>query len=409
MPARILKSFDELLLDCITIIRASTDKVTDFNIGSIARAFSEVNAAMGQYFTQKLEELEEAFYLETSTDEDLDAKVSDFGLKRIPGVKSTGTISFYCYSEPSSPVIIPSGTVIKTQKDTDGNFISFQTIEEISITSSDNYNSTYPYLKSGLAECTEYGVKGNVNSYRISELDDNIAGVAGCINLTPFTSGEEKESNSNLRQRGKEYIQSLAKGTKYALSASIKSLEDVDNVTILDWNDDSSIDPGYMKIILDTQNTNIVPLGQEITLGANVINKEIQINVWNTIKDEVKAAGVGVIFEQTQLIRVNIKINAIVTPEADLNQTSTITQEGYNSIFLNKMQNYFNSILLNENVKWSQILKQAMNIAGIQAISNITLEALDPSFASYVFNDIVITGNKKAILNEVWVNGVMIS
>lgn len=410
-----LKSFDQIFQDLVFIVRSSTDKITDFNIGSVTRAYLEAIALMGQYLSSKIEELESAFYIDTAKGADLDRRLEDFGLPRKTGLKSSGLLSFYSFTTPSSDILIPIGTVAKTVKDENGSFLSYVTTEEITLTPY-NSGSIFPFYSSGSAECTIAGTLGNLGAERIIELDSEISGVSGVINLMPFLGGTDAEIDSDYRSRGRLYLQSLAKGTENALLAAILGVEGINNASLLDWNDvdplsPNAIDPGILKIILDTDITTVVPSGTGIQLGSNYIDKQIQIDVWNAIKSDVRAAGVAVIFEQTTLVPIDIEMNVLLTPDPDLNLPSIITISTFNTLFTNKIQKFFNDLQVNEDVKWSQILKLAINLQGVVAVTNValrdTLNNPEPG-ALTPFEDIEFSDNYKGTLGTIKINGVQI-
>jgi hypothetical protein len=166
-----------------------------------------------------------------------------------------------------------------------------------------------------------------------------------------------------------------------------------------------------MKIILDSDNNNTVDPADEILLGTEIINKEIQIAVWDAIKDDVKACGAGVLFSQTSLIPIDIKIIVKLTPESELTLSQTLSMETFKYLFKARIEDYFNNLKVNENILWSKILQIAMNISGVVGVSSITLDdtTILPNIdGSPAFTDIILTDNQKGILNILYVNGDVI-
>lgn len=420
MPILSLKSFEELLQDLVLIVRASTDKITDFNVGSISRSYLEAIALLGQYLDFQVETLEESFYLSTALGTNLDKRVADFDLFRVLGNKASGFVYFYSYTQPTADILIPAGTLMSTVKDDSGIGRIFAVAQDTYLlTTSALPLSGFPYAVLVPVTATLSGILGNVDAKLITDLITDIPGISGISNPGAITGGTEDEDDESLRQRAKLYIQSLSKGTKNALKAAILAVQGVNNVEILDYNDivdplgPEAIAPGVMKIIIDTDDNSIAAPLDQIYIGPTLITKNIQINIWNAIKDSVKAAGIAVLFTQTNLVPIDIDIVVVVDPDPDLNKTTELLIGTFGILFKERVSSYFKDLLVNENVLWSQIVKASMDIAGIVGTSTIRLKNTDPTlnpgtpYETY-FTDIILANNAKGILGNIYVNGTLV-
>lgn len=76
--------------------------------------------------------------------------------------------------------------------------------------------------------CTQFGVIGNVASGAITEFASPPFSGATVINSSPFVNGFDTESDASLRQRIKDYPNTLARGTIGAFNAALLSVTDVE-------------------------------------------------------------------------------------------------------------------------------------------------------------------------------------
>ena len=76
--------------------------------------------------------------------------------------------------------------------------------------------------------CSQFGVIGNVASGAITEFASIPFAGATVINTSPFVNGFDTESDASLRQRIKDYPNTLARGTIGAFNAALLSVTDVD-------------------------------------------------------------------------------------------------------------------------------------------------------------------------------------
>ena len=76
--------------------------------------------------------------------------------------------------------------------------------------------------------CTQFGVVGNVASGAITEFSAEPFAGATVINRQPFVNGFDTESDASLRQRIKDYPDTLARGTVGAINSALLSVVDAD-------------------------------------------------------------------------------------------------------------------------------------------------------------------------------------
>lgn len=179
------------------------------------------------------------------SDGDLDELAKRNGVFRDPGSFATGTVTF---STSSDSVTIPQGTVVGTQPDSDGDYLAFETTEEVA--TAENETSVDASIRA-----IDRGPAYNVGSGTITYLPSPPPGVEGdppVTNANATTGGEAEESNSELRQRAKDFlIATSGGGTKGGLEGAIVSefagLDDGDVIV----DEFPNADPIYADVIID--------------------------------------------------------------------------------------------------------------------------------------------------------------
>ena len=163
----------------------------DTTIGSPVRSILDVVAESiaEAYADQYL--LSYQYDIYTKAGSDLDNYVAQFGFTRLPGTRSTGSITFSRTSAAPSDVYIPTGTQVS-----DNN------------TPPDIFNTLTPViLAQGTTSCSVpiqanvAGVAGNVSANTIINCTNNLSGFSSLTNPSGLTGGSDPESDDKLRAR----------------------------------------------------------------------------------------------------------------------------------------------------------------------------------------------------------------
>jgi hypothetical protein len=179
------------------------------------------------------------------SDDDLDELAKRNSVFRDPGSFATGTVTF---STKTSKVTIPKGTVVGTQPDADGDYLAFETTEEV--TSADGSTSVDASIQA-INRGTEYNVGSGTVTY-IPSPPPGVEGDPPVTNAQATTGGENEESNADLRARAKNaLVATSGGGTKGGLEGAI-----VAEFAGLDYGDVivdefPSQSPPYADVIID--------------------------------------------------------------------------------------------------------------------------------------------------------------
>lgn len=209
-------------------VLALAPELTDFSDGSlhdiVAGAFA---SSMNELTELTLSEFQKTFF-DTASGDDLDTLAVDhFGdkFKRPEATLATGIITFSRATSTEGDVTIAAGTIVKTEKDSQGNEISFTTTEEVLLTGL-NIDAAI--------EAQEAGSSGNLLPSTIVVLESTLTDSSVVVtNGLAMAGGEDEQDDAEYRETIKSLIQSLAGATKQAIEGAILALPNVGFTTLI--------------------------------------------------------------------------------------------------------------------------------------------------------------------------------
>ncbi len=232
------QSSEEFLEIYTNEVIAEAGDLTDFSEGSI-------HDIIGGAFTLCLNEISELTVSEfrklffstasgpevTQGADDLQTLAVDrFGdnFARPGASNSTVNLTFSRPNTDNGNVIIPLGTIVKTEKDLDGNEISFETLEEVTL--------------SGLtvtvsARSTTAGPLTNVDPGLIVVIESALTDSSVVVsNTAKAAGGGAAESDAEYRETIRSLIDALAGATKAAIKGALLAVPEISFVTLLEVN-----------------------------------------------------------------------------------------------------------------------------------------------------------------------------
>lgn len=191
------QDFLSLIDGMILTARAHTERITDYNVGSVARTLLEAPAL-------ELDALYQAMVLNLRDAIPI-AIYQGFGFDALPAIAAAGFVTFTLATAALTVTTIPAGTVLRAP----GRLTTYQT-------QADGVIAVGATAVTVAVACTETGEIGNALSNSL------IANEAGISNLTvtnpePISGGRGPETENERRLRFIRYIQSLARGTVASL------------------------------------------------------------------------------------------------------------------------------------------------------------------------------------------------
>lgn len=230
MPFQI-KDFASIVASEVNHARAVTDKITDFQPGSVVRTLMEAPAV-------EIEELYMQFFLGLR-DAIPVATFMSFGFDKLPAARAHGYVSVSKVVPPAQDLLIPAGTGFSTL---DGR--AYRSSSAVTWQAGTN-------IVRIPVEATVVGLDGNAAAGII--VSSPFFGSEYTISNPVIETGRDAESDPEREARFAEFIQSLSRGTVVACSYAARQSMVLDaDGNIYEYVTRAGIleRPGYVKIFL---------------------------------------------------------------------------------------------------------------------------------------------------------------
>lgn len=230
MPFQI-KNFVSIVAAEVNVARSVTDKITDFQPGSVARTLMEAPAAeMEELYLQMLQGLLEAIP---------EATYRSFGFDRLQPARAFGFVSLSMSPAPVEEITIPLGT-------------SFSTSDGRTYTSTEAliWAVGVPVIRVPV-QSSIIGAAGNVAAGAINTT--NLSGGAFVVSNSAITSGRDLETDDERRARFAAFVRSLSRGTMEACRFAVSMATSLDadgNVSQYVTRIGEVENPGYVRFWL---------------------------------------------------------------------------------------------------------------------------------------------------------------
>lgn len=192
------KPFVDIVAGMIERVRASTDRLTDFNVGSAVRSILEAGSVelddyYQEVYSSLLRAIPTAIYI-------------GFGFDLRDSVAASGVVRFTRVGDTDTTVAIPAGTRLVSA----AGVYYLTDAEAVLIPGSESVETT--------ATCEQTGTAGNANPGAIGLVPGVLVGTAiSATNPAIFSGGLDGETEEERATRFAQYILSLARGTAAAL------------------------------------------------------------------------------------------------------------------------------------------------------------------------------------------------
>ncbi|MDR5729324.1 MAG: baseplate J/gp47 family protein [Terriglobia bacterium] len=219
------QSFTTLVQQQVAAIQAATTAIISFVVGSLELARVEAVAAVASWLQSLVISLLATTRLSTSTGNDVDTFVADFGLPpREAAIPSTGQVTFSRFT-PTLQAIIQPGDMLLTSDGTQPFIVIADTTQPTWSVSANAY-----VIPAGTATATatveaiNAGTQGNVNANTITTISTAIVGVDTVTNALAYENGVNVESDTALQARFALYVQGLKQGIAASVASAIANL-----------------------------------------------------------------------------------------------------------------------------------------------------------------------------------------
>lgn len=175
----------------------------------------------------QLARLRELFSIDKASGSDLDERAREIQpgtITRVTEIYSTTVVQL---SRPGTvgTILIPAGSVVAAS-DGQGK-INYSTIAAVSITPGNTLSAAVGVI-SAIA-----GARANVSIGEINQLVTRVPGVTGVSNPSAATNGRDRELDDQFRQRIKDHVNSLSRGTLKAIEAFARAVRLSTGQTVL--------------------------------------------------------------------------------------------------------------------------------------------------------------------------------
>lgn len=217
-------SFDELMN--IGKAEAILKKPTlGIRIGDITEMLIAGAAAMADRVIGWFAERIAATFLDGASGDDLTQLAADhWAIQRRAATEALGTVTFTRSGADATLQTLPIGTVVATERDSQGNDIQFVTTQAATWAISTNGARTVN------TEAVVAGVSGNLSAANLVSRIISSSPPGGTYTITASTlpaGGSEEETDEELRDRVRLYPTTLRRGTPGALEYGAKSVESI--------------------------------------------------------------------------------------------------------------------------------------------------------------------------------------
>jgi len=339
-----VKSFVSIVASMLNHMRSVQDKVTDFNVGSVARTMVEAPAIeIDELYQQMFHGLKEAIPA---------AIYTSFSFDRIPAKPSNGLIRVTLTSSPSIRVI-PAGTVFSSSLLP----VKFASNADVSVSAGASFVDVYVVAQST-------GAASNMLAGIAFSVTPSPAGFVSATNQTAFTNGSNIENDDQRKWRFASFIASLNHGTAAALLYGLKTVEIKNSGgMVTEYVKLASVYEPYKFDALQP----IAWVRCFIHNGTTGASSPLLARAADVINGYYDDTGAPVSGWKAAGVQVDVEVAANVT----VNVTATLTASpGYSSVALiasvtNAIQAYLFGLDIGVSALKAEIIAAAMGVEGV--------------------------------------------
>jgi hypothetical protein len=355
-----IKNFVSIAAAMINHMKAVTKKITDFNVGSVARTLVEAPAVeIDELYQQMFAGLMEAIPVAT---------YRSFNFERLAAVSASGLLTVEI-AQAAVDVVIPAGTVFTFE----GGATGYASAVDVTITPG---NTTASVLVAAVIP----GAIGNIPANTEFTAAPLPEGYVGAKNAAAFANGTDEETDEQRAKRFADFIATLQRGTVAALrfGLSTAALFDVNGLETERVRASSVIEPWITNPL---QPIGLVLCyihnGSGATSGALVTEAQKVIDGY-TEPDGTKVAGwksAGVKVIVAAATEVSVNFAGVITAAPGFASASLIP------LVSAAVNNYIQALDIGASFLLSEAVSRAKAIQGVADIAPKPLGFLAPPAA----------------------------
>ena len=357
-----IKSFSEILDDLMSELVERTP-FTNLNPSAAIRGLLEVIAKVVSDLYGLVKTVMQQSFVQTATGSWLDLKVREMGITRKSALKTKVYLTFSSNTPAAQNILIPAGTICKSQKDSGGNEYRFITIEEAVLEEGQASVQV-------IAEAELPGRAWNVGQDTITRMVTRRTGIQAVTNGAGFLirEGSGSETDEQLRERAISKWETLGLGgTRGAYRNWALSVPGVIAASVLD---DFPFGPGTVGVVV---------LGEDGTPSAELINE-----VYQYIKAR-KPLTADVRILAPEIRSIDLDLEVIRFADADQATVETCVREA--------IEAYSGRLQLGEGLIIARLINEIMDVLGVYNLKvNSPQQDINVSVDQFlVFDQVAIT------------------
>lgn len=288
-------------------------------IGDISEMLIAGAAAMADRLVGWFAERIAATFLDGAQGDDLTLLAADhWGIQRRAATSAVTTVTFNRAGADATAQTFPIGTVVATERDSQGNDIQFVTTQAATWAISTNGTRVVN------ASAVVAGIAGNLSNVNVLTRIIDTPPPGGTYTLTASTlpaGGSETESDEELRDRVRLYPSTLRRGTIAALEYGAKSVESIAVAKASAVQDSTGIVTVYVSDA-SGNSTGTTTLVDPSVVDDGTMTKKVAIELYDWA-----CAGAFVNVTGGAIQTVNIEISIAVRLGVDVNQLISDIQD----------------------------------------------------------------------------------
>lgn len=304
-----LRSFSTLVQTAVATAQASCTGKLTLATGTPGRALIESVSALGLWLQYILVQILCRTRLATSVGADCDSFVGDFGMTRLPGVRSLGSVTMTCFSYGDISAVIRPGVLVRTASATTFQVVTDETHEQWS-------HETGGYIRpAGMASVTVpvealmEGVQGNVPVGAISLMGTSVAGIDIVTNPRAFANGSDQETDAQLRARFPLWLAAKASASRGAIENAVAGVQNNLAYAVFDGQTpDGASRAGYFTVVVDD--------------GSDRVPEPVLRKVYAQVEN-CTALGVGFSVQRPLILSLDIAMTVHIVKDADAARVQT--------------------------------------------------------------------------------------
>ena len=212
----------------VTVGTFIRDLLVDVPAGEIASLYTQVLVA------------QQAQSISQAVGSHLERLLANYALYRRLGTKATGTVWFRTPIAPAADILIPAGTLVRTNMSLTQDakeFVTTESVVMLVVAINTYYNPIDDvYEVSAPMQAVEIGISSNVGAYTLLDIIPSTL-TMNIINKTATVGGTDEESDADLRARGLSVLMGSNVGTKDGYEILVEAIDGVQSTIVIDPND----------------------------------------------------------------------------------------------------------------------------------------------------------------------------